>query len=141
MNTVRISKSFSFEAAHFLPKYDGPCKNIHGHSYQLTITLKGKPEQDKELSSEGMVMDFAMLGQMVKNELLIHFDHALIIEEGIDFSFSTKILRVPYTPTCENLVVDIACRLRNILPLNVSLFSLLLYETKNNYCEWFADDN
>jgi 6-pyruvoyltetrahydropterin/6-carboxytetrahydropterin synthase len=141
MNVVRISKTFTFEAAHFLPKYDGLCKNIHGHSYQLTVTLKGTPEQDKSSCKVGMLMDFSILGDLVKNKLLIHFDHALIIEEGIDFSFSTKLLRVNYTPTCENLIVDIGSRLRNILPSNISLFSLLLYETKNNFCEWYADDN
>lgn len=141
MNTVRISKTFTFEAAHFLPKYDGPCKNIHGHSYQLTVTIKGKPQQDEKLCTEGMVMDFALLGQLVKNELIIHFDHALIVEEGIDFVFPTKLLRVNYTPTCENIIIDFASRLRQILPSSFILFSLQLYETKSNYCEWYADDN
>lgn len=141
MNTVRISKIFSFEAAHFLPEYNGACRNIHGHSYELTVTLKGQPQFDEGASSNGMLMDFSILGKIVKQEIISLFDHALIVRKGSNISFSTKLLEVNYTPTCENLIIDIAHRLQLLLPPNVKLFSLLLHETKNNFCEWYAEDN
>ena len=43
---IRITKIFSFETAHVLYGYDGKCKNVHGHSYKLFVTLKGVPIDD-----------------------------------------------------------------------------------------------
>lgn len=43
MTVIRLTKEFSFEAAHALDGYDGPCREIHGHSYRLFVTVKGCP--------------------------------------------------------------------------------------------------
>ena len=45
MSTIRITKHFDFETAHALYGYDGKCKNIHGHSYQLYVTIIGRAYQ------------------------------------------------------------------------------------------------
>ena len=42
-STIRITKQFTFEAGHALYGYDGKCKNLHGHSYKLYVTVTGKP--------------------------------------------------------------------------------------------------
>jgi 6-pyruvoyltetrahydropterin/6-carboxytetrahydropterin synthase len=52
-----------------------------------------------------------------------------------------KFYVVEYQPTCENLVIDMAERIRSGLPTHVSLFSLRLVETATSYAEWFASDN
>ena len=44
---IRITKEFDFEAAHALDGYEGKCRDIHGHSYHLKITLIGEPRADK----------------------------------------------------------------------------------------------
>ena len=59
--TIRVTKKFNFEMAHALTGHDGPCKNIHGHSYFLFITISGKPINDSTDPKNGMVMDFSDL--------------------------------------------------------------------------------
>ena len=57
MSTIRVTKSFSFETAHALYGYDGLCKNIHGHSYKLYVTVIGTPITDSSNVKFGMVID------------------------------------------------------------------------------------
>ena len=61
MATIRLTKEFSFEAAHALEGYDGACREIHGHSYRLFVTVKGEPSTDEYDPKQGMVMDFGLL--------------------------------------------------------------------------------
>ena len=55
---IRITKEFKFETGHALYGYDGLCKNVHGHSYKLSVTLLGTPITDPDHVKYGMVMDF-----------------------------------------------------------------------------------
>ena len=61
MSKIRITKQFSFEAGHALYGYDGKCKNVHGHSYQLYVTVIGTPISDTTNVKYGMVIDFGDL--------------------------------------------------------------------------------
>jgi 6-pyruvoyltetrahydropterin/6-carboxytetrahydropterin synthase len=61
MSIIRITKEFQFEMAHALLGHDGPCKNIHGHSYKLDVTVKGKVKQNTTDPDEGMVVDFTII--------------------------------------------------------------------------------
>ena len=61
MSVLRITKEFRFEGAHALSGYDGKCRNIHGHSYLLYITVKGKVLMGTNSPKEGMVVDFKEL--------------------------------------------------------------------------------
>ena len=56
-----LTKIFHFEAAHALMGYDGRCRNIHGHSYEMRVTIKGMPLMDENNPKYGMVMDFGDL--------------------------------------------------------------------------------
>ena len=58
MSIVRISKEFNFDMAHALLGYDGLCKNIHGHSYTLVVTVTGAPVNDVNSPKNGMLIDF-----------------------------------------------------------------------------------
>ncbi len=148
MNKIRITKHFDFESAHALYGYDGKCKNIHGHSYHLYVTVIGDPINDPDDPKNGMVMDFGDLKRIVKKEIVIVFDHAVVLNQNsphIELAksiedHSHKIVLVPYQPTSENMLFDFAERIKRQLPQNVSLHSLKLYETANSYAEWFADD-
>lgn len=146
MKTLRLTREFHFEMSHALHGYDGLCKNIHGHSYRLFVTVKGIPEQNIDSPKHGMVLDFSILKKIVKEEIENYFDHALVLNEKSPLAdvLRTQELRlvsVPYQPTCENLLVDFAERIRSKLPVHVSLYSLRLYETRMSYAEWFAEDN
>ena len=148
MSRIRVTKSFTFEMAHALWNYDGPCRNIHGHSYQLFVTVFGETSSDQNSTKLGMVVDFSDLKKIVKTNIVNVFDHSVVISskasqpeiERVEQMFD-KFYVVDYQPTCENLVTDMASRLINILPENVSLFSLKLIETATSWAEWFAADN
>ncbi len=76
MATIRLTKEFSFEAAHALDGYDGPCREIHGHSYRLFVTVKGRPSTTEGDPKCGMVLDFGVLKRIVHEEIVARFDHA-----------------------------------------------------------------
>ena len=75
MATIRLTKEFSFEAAHALDGYDGPCREIHGHSYRLFVTVKGRPSTTEGDPKCGMVLDFGVLKRIVHEEIVARFDH------------------------------------------------------------------
>ncbi len=70
---IRVTKEFPFEMAHVLWNYDGPCKNVHGHSYRLFVTLSGYPSDDPLNPKNGMVIDFSDLKKIVKKGDSQHF--------------------------------------------------------------------
>ena len=57
MSTIRITKQFDFETGHAIYGYDGKCKNIHGHSFKLAVTVIGEPISDNTQAKYGMVID------------------------------------------------------------------------------------
>jgi 6-pyruvoyltetrahydropterin/6-carboxytetrahydropterin synthase len=145
---IRVTKEFHFEMAHALPGYDGPCKNVHGHSYRLFVTLSGNPVDDPGNPKNGMVMDFTDLKEIVRKEIVCVFDHSVVVSRSFDrekkemftSGFGNAVI-VDYQPTCENLVLDFSVRIKSRLPDRVKLHSLRLYETANSFAEWFASDN
>lgn len=149
MATIRLTKEFSFEAAHALEGYDGPCREIHGHSYRLFVTVKGRPVEDPDNPKYGMVMDFGVLKRIVNDEIVSRLDHALVLRatpqsapwrEALGRRFC-NIVEVDYQPTCENMLDDFARRIAPHLPAGVSLHALRLYETATSYAEWLAEEN
>ena len=149
MSNIRITKQFSFETGHALYGYDGKCKNVHGHSYKLSVTVIGKPIVDRSNVKFGMVIDFADLKKIVKEEIVDQFDHATVFNETtphIELAKELKtrghhVILVDYQPTSENMVIDFAQRIKNRLPEGITLFSLKLQETDSSFAEWFASDN
>ena len=148
MALIRLTKEFSFEAAHALGGYDGPCREIHGHSYRLFGTIKGTPSTDPMNPKQGMVLDFGVLKKIVNEEIISRFDHALVLrttaDEGLRRVLAEQfdnVVTVEYQPTCENMLDDFAHRLMKRLPEGVMLHSLRLHETASSYAEWYAEDN
>ena len=70
MSKIRITKQFTFETGHALYGYDGKCKNVHGHSYKLSVTVIGSPIADSGHVKYGMVIDFGDLKKIVKQEIV-----------------------------------------------------------------------
>ncbi|MRR22223.1 6-carboxytetrahydropterin synthase [bacterium] len=148
MALIRVTKEFRFEMAHALWNYDGPCRNVHGHSYILYVTIAGEPVNDPADPKNGMVIDFGDLKKIVRSSVVDRFDHALMVSgqapadtvQGYRQHFGNVIVS-SYQPTCENLVADIAGTLEQLLPAGIILHSLKLYETATAYAEWHASDN
>ena len=130
--------------AHALFGYDGLCKNIHGHSYRLWVTIIGNVLEEENHVKNGMVLDFSLLKKIVKPEIVDKYDHSLVLNANsphanIDFSAFEKVFLLPYQPTSENLVYDFVKVIKEKLPKNVSLHKVTLSETANSYAEWCAD--
>ncbi len=149
MSTIRITKEFSFETGHALYGYDGKCKNIHGHSYKLAVTVIGKPITNTENVKLGMVIDFGDLKKIVKEEVVEPFDHATVFNKNTPHielagelqTRGHKVILADYQPTSENMVIDFAQKISARLPKGIKLFSLKLRETESAFAEWYAQDN
>jgi 6-pyruvoyltetrahydropterin/6-carboxytetrahydropterin synthase len=148
MTKIRISKEFKFETSHVLKGYDGLCRNIHGHSYRLKVVLAGTPKEDAEDPKNGMVMDFGHLKKIIKENIEDVFDHSLVVNESISeeekeayLKITERIIFTPYQPTCENMLMDIKNRIKNLVPSHVKLAGIRLYETATSYAEWRIEDN
>lgn len=148
MPTIRITKEFSFEMAHALMGYDGPCRNVHGHSYYLFVTVAGTPLDDDRHPKLGMVMDFGDLKTIVKRVIVDVFDHALVLNKAMPSASTSslqkhfaKVILLDYQPTSELMVADFADRIQKELPANLKLVKVCLRETATAYAEWLAEDN
>ena len=148
MAKIRVTKEFTFEMAHALWNYDGPCRNIHGHSYKLYVTVIGNTLESTKSTKMGMVIDFTDLKEIVSRNIIDYFDHSVVISSragnpeinNVKQMFD-KFYIVDYQPTCENLVTHMANMLKPKLPARIELFSLKLCETATSYAEWYAADN
>ena len=151
MTKIRLTKEFSFEAAHLLEGYDGACREIHGHSYRLFVTVKGRPLDEPSHPKNGMVVDFSVLKEIVVRRIIEPLDHSFIVygaspQSGIPGSLvgkgvGMKIVEFPCPPTCEMMLADFASRILPELPSGIELHSMRLYETATSYAEWFVEDN
>ena len=145
---IRVTKKFTFDMAHALYGHDGPCANIHGHTYHLSVTIFGVPLQDVSNPKNGMVIDFTDLKNIVKREVIDRFDHALVLNgnsphkklEELHQQFN-KIIFVPFQPSCENLLIEIKNSLIHFFNIQHQLISLRLDETPTSYGEWHLSDN
>ena len=145
---IRVTREFTFEMSHVLRNYDGPCRNVHGHSYRLFVTISGTPVNNPDNPKNGMVIDFSELKKIVLDNIVNKFDHSVVVSNDFDNvkkdmmskTFGNMVI-VHYQPTCENMVADFAAILRQKLPEGVKLNNLKLYETAKSYAEWFASDN
>jgi 6-pyruvoyltetrahydropterin/6-carboxytetrahydropterin synthase len=145
---IRVTKKFTFDMAHALYGYDGPCKNIHGHTYILSITLKGIVLQNNDHPKNGMVIDFTDFKKIIVENIIQVFDHSLVLNSNsphgglneIRENFE-KINYVPYQPSCENLLIDFFDRINSKFADDIKINNIKLEETPTSYAEWFAEDN
>lgn len=124
MPKVYCTKEFEFEAAHHLINYDGPCANVHGHSYKLQVTVSGNINtNDTDYASDCMVIDFKNLKKIVKEVIIDTHDHA-------------NLNTLYDNPTAEVMVIGMYNNLRECLPLDVRLESVKLWETSTSFAEY-----
>lgn len=107
---MRVKVAFDFEAAHKLPHHPGKCKELHGHSYHLVVSV------DRPVSLEsGMAIDFGDLKKIVRAEVVDRLDHTYV-NDKID------------NPTAEVMAAWIWNALREPLP---GLAEVELWETRS----------
>ena len=142
MNIIRITKKFDFETGHALYGYDGKCKNIHGHSYKLFVTVQGTPITDNSHVKYGMVIDFTDLKKIVKEEIVDKFDHATVFNKNTPhLELATllsernhDVILVDYQPTTEMMVIDFAEKISKRLPENISFIFNKIARNREFFC-------
>lgn len=113
---VDVTKIFTFDSAHRLESYEGACKYLHGHTYKLEITVRGRVDE------RGMVIDFNDLKAAVKNKIIDRLDHRYLNDI---FTFN---------PTCENMLFWIFDELEADLTNNSHwLQRIVLWETPTSF--------
>jgi 6-pyruvoyltetrahydropterin/6-carboxytetrahydropterin synthase len=138
---LKLTKIFHFETAHAIHDYEGACKNIHGHSYELHVTVSAGTNTDDYIQTPGFVIDFKEIKKVVKEQVIVNLDHKLLlskqfITENKYTSQQENIMVWEIEPTAENLLLYIKKILTSSLPTCVELSCLKLYETKDSYAEW-----
>ena len=141
---LRVTKIFRFETAHAIFGYAGSCRNIHGHSYVLHVTVQqSDPAPGDYLPAPGFVIDFKDLKAAVNLAVVDRFDHCIILSEAYlqahpELRMLPNLEVWPVEPTAENILLHIKSKLQAALPDGVQLHQLKLYETADSYAEWDA---
>ena len=143
---IRLTKEFRFEMSHALDQYQGLCRNLHGHSYKLFITVIGEYVKNPQNNSSGMVLDFKKVKELVENSIINDFDHAVVLDKNSKFAkalkeTNTKMIIFDCQPTCENLIMEFHDRITKVLPEGIKLAKIKLYETETSFAEWLIEDN
>jgi 6-pyruvoyltetrahydropterin/6-carboxytetrahydropterin synthase len=121
---LSVTKIFSFEAAHYLPKHKGKCAEFHGHSYKLEVEIAYEnTDSDALLNDNFMVVDFSDIKKIVDK----------MIEEGYDHKFLNELIE---HPTAENMVLIISDYLKTQFKNPLQVIRVRLWETANSYAEW-----
>lgn len=133
-----ITRKEHFNAAHKLynnawtPEQNeavfGKCANAnwHGHNFDLYVTVKGTPNPDT-----GFIMDLKLLKRIIKEEVIEHLDHRNLNE---DVPFLKGVI-----PSIEHLATAIWQRIEPRLPEHCLLHKVLLYETEQNFVEFYGE--
>ena len=142
---IQITKIFHFEMAHAIFGYEGACKNIHGHSYELHVSVCAANGYRDYIPAPGFVIDFSDIKKIVNKTVVEKFDHKLVLSEtflSVNPSFASQENLVTWQmePTVENMLVFIMKNLSSHFPSSLRLAALKLYETKNSYAEWMNDN-
>lgn len=133
---VRIGKEFIWEMSHRLPFHEGPCKNIHGHSYKMLLELEG------EVNLNRMLIDFYDIEKIVR-PLIDKFDHAFIVdkEDKLMLNFLVqngfKYYKISGLSTAEDLALYFLDELKKDFSKfsNLVKLKVRIYETQDAWAE------
>jgi 6-pyruvoyltetrahydropterin/6-carboxytetrahydropterin synthase len=131
--------------AHAIHGYQGACKNIHGHSYELHVTLGTSTVQKKYIPSPGFIIDFKQIKNLVNIAIIEKFDHSMILSEAYLLDHPTNnindnLIIWEVEPSAENILLYMQEVLNSKLPNDIKVLQIKLYETKDSFAEWIADD-
>ncbi len=114
---MKLGVTAYFSAAHSLPRYPGKCRNLHGHTYKVEITVEGEKKPDTEC-----VADFSELKAVLEEVL-----------ELLDHKYLNDIIGYP---TSENIALFLRRELENRLNtrgLGVTLCAIKLWEGRDKW--------
>lgn len=137
---LTVTKIFRFETAHAIHGYPGSCAHIHGHSYVLHVTVTDPCHQDAYLADTGIMMDFKDLKQCVQEAVVRRLDHQLVLSadylRATGYEAGEACWVFPAEPTAENLLLWMRREIAQVLPADIALVALTLWETADSYATW-----
>ena len=137
---LTIVKSVRFDAAHVLTNYKGLCRNLHGHTYRVDVSVR-----QMEGDSADMVMDFKDVKRICEETVLSRFDHAFICDEtspaeleiaAVVEKHGMRIAALPFRSTAENLAKFMFGELKGRIH---GLHAVRVYETVDSCAEYSVD--
>ena len=108
-----VTRTFTFEAAHQLPWHEGKCRNLHGHSYRLEVTVEGP------IGEQGIVVDFADIKRVVERDVVDVYDHRYL-NDLLD------------NPTAELIAAEIW---KTVEATDLAVSRIRLWETPDSFVE------
>lgn len=134
-----VTKSVKFDAAHILTNHQGLCKNLHGHTYRVDVSVT-QPDNDPR----DMVIDFKDLKSVATSVICDRFDHAFIYStasEGereiasVVEKHGMRTVALGFRSTAENLARYFFGELKPRIP---GLTSVKVWETADSCAEFRA---
>ena len=134
---LKVTKTVRFDAAHILTNHQGLCKNLHGHTYRVDVTVAQPPGDPCD-----MVIDFKDLKRVCEEVVLARFDHAFIYDRSspgeseiasVLAKHAMRAVALPFRTTAENLARYFFGELRGRVP---SLVSVKVWETPDSAAEY-----
>lgn len=138
---ICLTKIFDFELAHAIYGYPGSCSLIHGHSYELQVTVSDRLPHQEPISGLGLIIDFKIIKALVKEHIIQPLDHGLLLSAAYADAHPAlkslpNLVIWNMEPTAENMLIEFRRILERELPEGIYLTGLKLFETKQSFAEW-----
>ena len=129
MSKWKLSTEFTFDSAHFIRDYDGPCGRMHGHTYRVRIEATSNRLHSSEYCPHPVIVaDFKTL-RWAKQD---------VTKGGLDHCVLNEVLPEEYEPTAEMIAQYIYDRTKEQVPDAVRL-KVAVSETPNSWVEYEED--
>ena len=134
---ITVTKTVKFDAAHVLTNHQGLCKNLHGHTYRVDVSVAQAAGDDRD-----MVIDFKDLKRIATETVCDRFDHAFIYNTAsageceiaaVVEKNGMRTAAIPFRSTCENLAKMFYNELKAKVP---GLSAVKVWETADNVAEF-----
>lgn len=112
-----------FDSAHNLRRYEGPCEGLHGHTYRVQVSYRGR-----ELDESGILVDFKQLKSAL-NEVISYLDHRYL-NELPEFRETN--------PTAENIARIIFEKMREHLASGITRSTV--WETPTSFASYWEEE-
>ena len=133
---LTVTKTIKFDAAHVLTNHEGLCKNLHGHTYRVDVSVT-----QAEGDASDMVIDFKDLKRIATEVICERFDHAFVYNtesEGereiaaVVERYGMRTVAIPFRSTAENLAKLFYGELKARIP---GLSAVKVWETADSSAE------
>lgn len=134
---ITVTKTIRFDAAHILTNHQGLCKNLHGHTYRVDVSVT---QGDGDTSD--MVIDFKDLKRIASEVVCERFDHAFIYNTesagereiaAVVEKNGMRTVAIPFRSTAENLARMFFGELKARIP---GLSAVKVWETADSCAEY-----